>query len=57
MREITIELERYNELLKKEQIYDLMKTEVEKDKYASDLECVLFEVEKNRGLNDESLSD
>lgn len=57
MREITIELERYNELLKKEQIYDLMKIEVEKDKYASDLECVLFEVEKKRGLNDESLSD
>lgn len=40
--EITIGLDRYNELIAKETVYELAKTKVQNDKYATDNEKMLF---------------
>lgn len=41
---VTISVERYNELLRKETIYDIQKLRVTKDEYRCDIDSILFGV-------------
>lgn len=46
MNEVTLSLERYTELVKKEAVYDAYKCKLEGDGYVSELERTLFRIKK-----------
>lgn len=47
METIGIEIKRYDELLKKETVYDIYRNKLKNDSYVPELERTLFEVYKN----------
>lgn len=41
---VTMSVERYNELMRKEFAYDIMRRRLLNDDFRSDIECLLFDV-------------
>lgn len=41
---VTMSVDRYNELMKKEFSYDIMRRRLMSDSFRSDVECLLFDV-------------
>ncbi len=53
METIGIEIKRYDELLKKETVYDIYRNKLLKDEFVSILEKTMFEIPERRDENDD----